>query len=349
MEYFAALDVSMEESKLCVVDGTGRIVREGVSASDPGSIGKVLRGWGMRYRVVGLEAGALSSWLHGGLTGLGFAVVLLETRQAQSVLSGMRNKTDRKDARGLAQLLRTGWYRPVHVKSQGAQDRRALLSARAQVHASLVQIENSLRGLLKAVGARLPRGGRRSLPQAARQAASAWPLLSKGVSSLLATHRVLVAEREKLTRQVMDLARRDADARLLMTVPGVGAIVAVAFAATVDDPGRFARSRSVGAHFGLTARRHQSGEIDRSGRISKCGDRLMRALLFEASTVLLTRVKRWSSLKAWGMAIARRRGLWRARVAVARKLAVIMHRMLVDRTEFRWSAAAAPPATAQAA
>jgi transposase len=167
------------------------------------------------------------------------------------------------------------------------------------------------------------------------------PLLAVAVKSLLAVHAALEREAAGLTKRVVALAGRTPAARRLATVPGVGAITALAFVATIDDPGRFARSRSVGAHLGLTPRRYQSGEIDRGGRISKCGDGLMRALLFEAATVLLTRVRRGSTLKAWGMAVAKRRGLWRARVAVARKLAVILHRMLVDGSEFRWSAEAA--------
>lgn len=338
MEYFAAIDVSMEESKLCVRDGAGRIVRESKAASRPEAIGAVLKGWKLPYAKVGLEAGPLSQWLHAGLTKQGFAAVLLETRQANAVLKSMRNKTDRKDAQGLAQLLRTGWYREVHAKSRPAQDVRALLTARRQVLGSLVQVENSIRGLLKTVGARLPKGGRRAFAARARAAAAAMPLLAEGVESLLAVHATLEREAVRLTKQVVALAGQNEAARRLATVPGVGAITALAFVATVDEPGRFARSRAVGAHLGLTPKRYQSGETDRGGRISKCGDGLMRSLLFEAATVLLTRVRRWSSLKAWGMAVAKRRGLWRARVAVARKLAVILHRMLADGTEFRWSA-----------
>lgn len=339
MKYFAAIDVSMEESKLCVVDESGRIVREGTTGSRPEAIGAVLSGWGLCYAKVGLEAGPLSQWLHAGLRELGYAVVLLETRQANAVLQGMGNKTDRKDARGLAQLLRTGWYREVHAKSLAAQDARALLTARRQVLSSLVQVENSIRGLLKTVGARLAKGGRRDLAARARAAAAAMPRLAEGIEALLAVHATLEREAARLTKRVVALAREDAAARRLMTVPGVGAVTALAFVATIDDPARFARSRAVGAHLGLTPRRYQSGETDRGGRISKCGDGLLRALLFEAATVLLTRVRRWSGLKAWGMAVAKRRGLWRARVAVARKLAVILHRMLADSTEFRWSAA----------
>jgi len=339
MKYFAAIDVSMEESKLCVVDETGLIVREGTSASTPAAICRVLSGWELCYAKVGLEAGPLSHWLHAGLKERGHSAVLLETRQANAVLKGMGNKTDRKDARGLAQLLRTGWYREVHAKSEAAQDIRALLVARSQVLSSLVQVENSIRGLLKTVGARLPKGGRRELPARARAAAAAMPLLSEGIDALLAVHATLTREASRLTKRVVALAREEAAARRLMTVPGVGAVTALAFVATIDDPARFQHSRSVGAHLGLTPKRYQSGETERGGRISKCGDGLLRSLLFEAATVLLTRVRRWSSLKAWGMAVAKRRGQWRARVAVARKLAVILHRMLADGTDFRWAAA----------
>jgi transposase len=140
-----------------------------------------------------------------------------------------------------------------------------------------------------------------------------------------------------LDRKVMKLARNNAHVRQFMTAPGIGPVTALCFLATIDDPRRFKRSRSVGAYVGLTTRRYASGEIEWTGRISKCGDKMLRGYLHEAANVLLTRVAKWSALKAWGIRLAKRSGLRKAKVAVARKLAVILHRMWIESTEFRWS------------
>ncbi len=161
---------------------------------------------------------------------------------------------------------------------------------------------------------------------------------------MLRARAALRAEYAALHREVLRIVRLDADCRRMMTVPGVGAIVAVTFKAAVDDPGRFKRSRDVGAHFGLTPKRYQSGEVDRSGHISKTGDAQVRTALFEAAHVMLLRVQRFSALKAWALRVARTRGLKRAKVALARKLAVVLHRLWVDGTEFRWNRKAAASA-----
>ena len=161
---------------------------------------------------------------------------------------------------------------------------------------------------------------------------------------MLRARAALRGEYAALHREVLRIVRNDAVCRRLMTVPGVGAIVAVTFKAAIDDPGRFKHSRDVGAHFGLTPKRHQSGEVDRSGHISKTGDAQVRTVLFEAAHVMLLRVQRFSALKAWALRVARSRGLKRAKVALARKLAVVLHRLWVDGTEFRWSREAAASA-----
>src|ERR1700688_4363743 len=163
------------------------------------------------------------------------------------------------------------------------------------------------------------------------------PELIAAIRPLLEARNAVGQQVSELDRKVMRLARQEAQVRRFMTVPGVGPITALAFKATIDDPARFARSRSVGAYVGLTSRRHASGEVDWTGRISKCGDAMLRSYLFEAAGVLLTRVPKWSAVKAWGVRLAKRNGLRKAKVAVARKLAVILHRMWIDGTEFNWS------------
>ncbi len=336
MEYFAAIDVSLELSSVCVVDGTGRIVREAKVASEPDALVRYLRESGLVLTRVGLEAGPLSQWLHAGLTEAGFEAVLLETRHVKAALGAMTMKTDRNDARGMAQMIRMGWFRPVHAKTVPAQEIRALLVARKQLQARLNDLELCLRGILRGFGLKLGEVAKGRFEARVRELVAGQRTLEGLAEPMLRARAALRAESAAVHREVLRIVRVDADCRRMMTVPGVGAIVAVTFKAAVDDPGRFRRSRDVGAHFGLTPKRHQSGEVDRSGHISKTGDAQVRTALFEAAHVVLLRVRRFSALKAWALRVARARGLKRAKVALARKLAVVLHRLWVDGTEFRW-------------
>jgi transposase len=345
MECFAAIDVSLEASSVCVVDQTGKIVRERKAPSEPAALAEALAGLPGALVRIGLEAGPLSQWLHAGLTKLDLPVVCLETRHLKATLKAMPNKTDRNDARGMAQVVRTGWYKEVHVKSLPAQETRALLAARQLLVRQVKDIALSLRGLLRNFGLKLGTVGKAGLAQRVRELVARTPRLAMIVEPLLAAHAACRRELGRLHRQVLALARDDEVCQRLMTAPGVGPVVALAFTSAVDDPGRFARSRAVGAHFGLTPKRFQSGEVDRTGHITRAGDDMMRTLLYEAATVILGRNPRWSMLKAWGVRLAQRQGIKRARVGVARKLATILHRMWRDATEFRWGR---EPATAAA-
>jgi len=344
MEYFAAIDVSLELSSVCVVDGTGRIVREAKVASEPDALVRYLRGSGLVLTRVGLEAGPLSQWLHAGLIEAGFEAVLLETRHVKAALGAMTMKTDRNDARGMAQMIRMGWFRPVHAKTVPAQEIRALLVARKQLQARLNDLELCLRGILRGFGLKLGDVAKGRFEARVRELVAGQRTLEGLAEPMLRARAALRAEYAAVHREVLRIVRLDADCRRMMTVPGVGAIVAVTFKAAVDDPGRFKRSRDVGAHFGLTPKRHQSGEVDRSGHISKTGDAQVRTALFEAAHVMLLRVQRFSALKAWALRVARTRGLKRAKVALARKLAVVLHRLWVDGTAFRWNREAAASA-----
>jgi transposase len=336
MEYFAAIDVSLELSSVCVVDGTGRIVRETKVASEPDALVKCLRESGLVLTRVGLEAGPLSQWLHAGLREAGLETVLLETRHVKAALGAMTMKTDRNDARGMAQMIRMGWFRPVHAKTIAAQEIRALLVARKQLQARLNDLELCLRGILRGFGLKLGDPAKGRFEARVRELVAGQATLERLAEPMLRARAALRTEFAALHREVLRIVRGDADCRRMMTVPGVGAIVAMTFKAAIDDPGRFKRSRDVGAHFGLTPKRYQSGEVDRSGHISKTGDAQMRTALFEAAHVMLLRVQRFSALKAWALRVARARGLKRAKVALARKLAVVLHRLWVDGTEFRW-------------
>lgn len=336
MKYFAGLDVSLEETAVCVVDETGRIVKEVRAASEPKALIQALQGMDLTLERIGLEACSLTAWLHEGLVQAGLPAICIETRQANAAMKTMPNKTDRNDARALAQIMRTGWFRQVHVKSRQCRLWRSLLVARRTVLNEMRSIENVVRAILREAGLKLGTPSRTAFADRVRDIAGSDALVMALVAPLLAILATMLRELARLTKQVLDIVRREKTCRRLMSVPGVGPITALAFRATIDRPDRFRRSRDVGAHLGLTPARYQSGETDIQGKISRCGDELARTALYEAAHTLLVRSKKWSSLRAWGMKIAKHRGMARARVAVARKLAVVLHRMWSNETEFRF-------------
>jgi len=335
MDHYAGIDVSLEYSSVCVMEAGGKIVREGKVLSEP----EALLGWFGALSVsvtrIGLEAGPLSQWLYARLRQAGLAVELLETRHVRNAFKIMPVKTDRKDARGIADLMRLGWFRPVHCKSLPAQETRALLTARKLLQAKLHDIELSLRGILRGFGLKVGRTTPARFEARIRELVDGHPSLQVIAASLLAVRATLWREFNAFEKRVRALARQDTCARLLMSIPGVGTIVALTYASAIDDPGRFKSSKTVGAHFGLTPKKHQSGETDRCGRISKIGDRAVRTALYEAAHIILTKpLKGATALKSWAMRLAKRAGMNKAKVALARKLAVIMHRMLADGTTF---------------
>ena len=348
MDYYAGLDVSLEETAICVVDGTGRIVKEARAASEPVALAVALNQFDLPLERIGLEACSLTAWLHEGLRAAGLPAICIETRQANAAMKTMPNKTDRNDARALAQIMRTGWFRQVHVKSRQCRLWRSLLVARRTVLNEMRSIENVVRAILRDACLKLGTPGRPAFAGHVRELAGDDPVVMQLVEPLLAVLASMLGALAMLTKQVMDLVKMEAVCLRLMSVPGVGPITALAFLATIDQPDRFKRSRDVGAHLGLTPARYQSGETDIQGKISRCGDELARTALYEAAHTLLVRSKKWSSLRAWGMKIARHRGMARARVAVARKLAVILHRMWSDGAEFRLGKDPADGATAAA-
>ena len=341
MDYFAAIDVSLEQSSVCVVDDTGNIIREAKVASEPEALAAWFEASGLKFARIGLEAGPLSQWLHAGLTAAGFVVILIETRHLKAALGAMKVKTDRNDARGMAQLIRMGWFRPVHVKTVPAQEVRALLTARQLLQHKLHDVELGIRGLLRGFGLKVGKVSDGKYEARIRELATGHPMLEPVTAAMLQARGSLRAEYAKLHRMLLRIVRADAVCRRLMTAPGVGAVVAVTYRTAVDDPTRFRKSRDLGPYFGLTPSKYQSGEVDRTGRITKVGDVMVRTVLFEAANVILSRVARFSTLKAWALRIAKRRGAKRAKVALARRLAVVLHRMWVDGTDFRWRKTAA--------
>lgn len=338
MRHFVGLDVSLRSVALCIVNDDGDIVFERAIDCEVEAIDHCLRKFGCPITKLGFEAGVMSQMLFHGLQGLGYDVVCMEARQVNAALSAMRNKTDKNDARGIAQVVRSGWYQPVHMKSRESHYIRAMLSSRKAVLRKCVDLENEIRGLFKTFGTRLPSTlSHYRFDDTVRPIIEADEGLAFALLPMLEARGALFAQFREMDKRVKQIAAQDPVCNLLMTTPGVGAMTAMHFKSAVDDPARFKSSRTVAAHFGLTPRRFQSGEIDNPGRISRAGDTEVRAALYTAANALLTRIKETSPLKAWGLRIVKRRGHKRGTVAVARKLAVIMHRMWVNGTPYRWS------------
>lgn len=342
MKHYAGLDVSVKETSVCIVDEAGRIIRELKVPSHPQDLVDALKDPTWRLDRIGLEAGPLSQWLFSGLAEAGLPVVCIETRHTKAFLKAQVNKSDRNDARGIAQMMRVKLFRPVHVKTLTSQKRRALLTARKILQDKAVAIENDIRGLLRNFGLKVGVVGVGKFDDRVRELVEGMPELVEIMDPLLVARQKLRQTFAALHRKLLSIVRDDGVCRRLMTIPGVGPVVSLAFKSTIDIPARFKNSKAVGPSLGLTPVLNQSGESLRVGRVSLCGDDMMRALLYEAAQVMMTRVQKWSWLKAWAMNVAKRRGLKKAIVALARRLAVIMHRIWVDGSVFRWTNKAIP-------
>jgi transposase len=335
MEHYAGIDVSLEYSSVCVVDATGKIVREAKVASEREALIDWFGSLGVELVRIGLEAGPLSQWLYAAMKQASLAIELLETRHVSDAFKAMPVKSDRNDARNIAQLMRLGWFRPVHCKSVAAQEVRAMLTARKLVQSKLLDVENSLRGILRGFGLKVGKTTGTGFSGRIHELVKGHPSLEVIAEALLKVRAVLSSEFKAFEKRAYRMSMADAKARLLMSTPGVGPIISLTYASAIDDPARFTSSKQAGSHFGLTPKKYQSGETDRSGRISKIGDASVREALYQAGHIILTKpIKGCSQLKSWAMRIARRAGMNKAKVALARKLAVIMHRMLKDGVPF---------------
>jgi transposase len=334
MKLFVGLDVSLEKTAICVISEHGKIMREAQAASDPDALTHWISELDGTVTAVGLEAGPLSQWLHRGLTEAGLDIVLMETRQVKGALKAMPIKTDRRDAEGIARLLHLGWFRPVHCKSVSAQEVRAVLNARKAVQQGFIALEMSLRGLLRNFGLKVGTISRGRFEQRIRELTTGNPMLEAAAEPMLRARSSLRQELAGLERRVRQLAQQDPACCRMMSMPGVGAVVALTYRSAVDDPGRFKSSKKVGPWAGLTPSRNQSGERDVSSGITKAGDVNLRRALCQAATVMMHR-GRATWLRTWAAQVARRRGSKRAMVALARRIGVILHRMWVEDADFR--------------
>ncbi|WEX91537.1 IS110 family transposase (plasmid) [Sinorhizobium garamanticum] len=341
MNQYIGLDVSLKDTAISIREDGKRIWR-GKCPSDPNLLAQMIRKKAPRARRVVFETGPLSTWFYHALTSEGLPAVCIEARHAQKVLNETLNKTDANDADGLAQLAEAGFYKAVRVKSFDAMMARTLVAAREQLLNISTQLGNQIRGLMKTFGLIIPKGKGRVFDGDVRKLLDGNVELAKIILPLLEAWYDIRKRAADLGRQLLIVARRSEATKLLMTIPGIGAVTAVSYVTAIENPENFRTSRSVGAWLGLTTRRYQSGEVDYDGHISRRGDNRLRGLLYEAATVLLTRTsaRTESSLKRWGLKLRERLGFKRAAVAVARKLAVIMHSMLKTGEVFNASAGA---------
>ena len=341
MKHFAGLDVSLKEISICVVDADGGVVERGTAPSDPDGVAGWFRNRSLTPDCVVHESGQLSIWMQRGLVRLGLPAVCIDARKAHKTLSARLNKSDAADAEGLAQLARTGWFTPVHVRSDAADGLRSLIGARDRLVRLRIDLEGHVRGSLKTFGIRMTGIRRGHQRQAFRdQLAAAGetdPVLRLIADVFIAAHATLCRAAAELEAILKQQANQHPVAQRLMTIPGVGPVVSLSFIALVDDPNRFRRTSDVGAFLGLTPRRYQSGDVDWSGRISKCGDRAMRGLLVQAASCILREIGRFSALKSWAVRLAARRGYSKAAVATARKIAVLMLTLWKNGTEYNWN------------
>jgi transposase len=336
MDLFIGLDVALAVTAICVLNAHGKVARETTAASEPEALVAALRALSGNVIAVGLETGPLSQWLHKHLTEAGFEAVLMETRQVKGALKAMPIKTDRRDAFGIARLLQMGWFRPVHCKSVSAQEMRAVLSTRKSLQQALINLELSLRGVLRNFGLKMGAVTRVRFEARVRELVDGNRMLEQAAAPVLRARDELRKELAGLEKLLRDLAKTDPDCRLMMTMPGVGAIVALTMRSAVDDPGRFHSSKDIGPWAGLTPRRNQSGEHDVIGQITRAGDAALRTALYQAAnTVLCRSAPSW--LKAWALRVTARRVRKRAAVALARRIGVVLHRMWCNGTEFRFT------------
>jgi transposase len=323
MKHYVGLDVSMKETFICIEDDLGRIVYQGHSKTDPERIAERLKKSQLAIERVGIESGSISHWLVDNLKKWGIPAICIDARKMAAVLSVQVNKTDKNDARGIAQAMRCGLYKEVEQKSQRAIEINTLMGCRKVLVEQKIQTTNAIRGFLKTYGIRLGATTDANFVQKAKEALSdEYSIAKMGIEALLDSLTMIYKKLKQLTEQVGALAESNDDAKRLMGISGIGSITAMSYIAEIDNPMRFTNARAVGAYLGMTPTQYSSGEIKRQGRVSKCGSSEVRSLLTEAGIVILTRTKSWSKLKAWGLKIQRKKALLHNALLHARPLSM---------------------------
>lgn len=345
MSYYTGLDISMKETAVCIVNDEGKIVKEGTVSTDPLAIATYLEKSGFSSTKVALESGCLSHWLIEELRKLKVPAICVDARHIAAVLATTINKTDKNDARGIANAVRCNMYREVYAKSKNSIELNTLLAARKCLVEQKTTFTNTIRGLLKAYGIRIAQSATTNMFfEYVKTKVAELPGFAKfGLEEILKTAESLHNQVKAFEKIIKNLAKDDIEIKRLQTVPGIGPITAMNFRSEIDDPKRFQKSKSVGAYLGMTPTQYSSGETQKQGRISKCGSKELRHLLMEAGFVVITRSTKWSKLKAWGIMLMKKHGLKKAALAVGRKLAVIMHRMMITGEEYKYEGSKLKP------
>jgi transposase len=337
MKHYMGLDASMKRTFICIMNEQGKIIHEGSEKTEPSLIANYLSKNGFKDMVVGFESGALSHYLIKGFKEKGIEGICMDARKLSPILALKINKTDKNDARGIAEALRANMYTRVHCKPAESVERSILLVSRRALIDQQTHLKNTVRGILKNYGIRLGSiGAKKFSSTVTKYLEERAEIVRISIAALLSAFDHVLKEIDTIDKKMLELAGQDKEVRQLMTIPGIGPVTALTYKTEIFDPTRFKKSKSVGAYIGMTPTQYSSGELQRQGRISRCGPSELRSLLVEAGIVVLTRSKKWSKLKAWGLKIMKKKGLKKAALAVGRKLAVIMHRMLIEEKEFMY-------------
>ncbi len=337
MTNYAGLDISMKETSIAIVNAQGKYVFETVCETDPDIIAKTLNDSGLALEKIGLESGCLSFWLLDELKQLGLATTCIESKQMATIIALKVNKTDRNDARLIANAMRCNLYKEVYPKAKESIEIGLQMGARRTLVNIRTGLKNSIRGFIKAYGIRLGTVSHQKFPEAVRSSVKSCESgVQIAIEGLLKTYEEACRNITNSEDELEKLCKTDPVIELFQSIPGVGTITALTYKAVIDSPHRFLNPRDVGAYLGLTPNQYSSGDTVRQGGISKCGSSELRNLLVECATVILTRTKGWTKLKAWGLKIMKRSGIKKAAAAVARKLAIIMLRIWQTGQAFIW-------------
>jgi len=337
MTYYAGLDVSMKETSIAIVDAKGKIIFETACETDPEIIAKALNDSNLVLEKIGLESGCLSFWLIEELKRLSVNAICIESRKKATIIALKVNKTDRNDARLIADAMRCNLYTEVYHKNKEAIDVGLQMGARRTLVDTRTKLKNSIRGFLKAYGVRLGAVSHQKFPEAVRFfIKSCEDVVQAAIEGLLKSYEEVCKNIEDAEKWIEKMCDKDPVIKLFESIPGVGTITALTYKAVIDNPYRFKNLRDIGAYLGLTPNQYSSGDTVKQGRISKCGCSELRTLLVECATVILTRTTGWTRLKAWGLKIMKRSGLKKASAAIARKLAIIMLKMWQTGQMFIW-------------
>lgn len=337
MKYYTGLDVSLKTTAICIVNEEGKTIFEETVATDPSTIATVIAETNLAIERIAIESGSISHWLGQELGKRGLPIICIDAYKMSKVLSIKINKTDKNDARLIAEALRCNFYSQVQPKTQVNAELQVLLNSRRTLKNIATQLKNTIRGHLKLFGIFLgPLGALKFAEKVRIAVQDKQENVKIALHGLLGTYLSTIQEVRILDDKIETIARDDEDVKLLKTIPGVGTLTALTFKVYVGDPNRFKTSKAVGAYFGMTPKQYSSGETQRQGKISKRGESEMRFLLHEAASVMLYRTKSWSKHKAWAQKLKKKKGHKKTMMALGRKLSTTMHKMLKTRKSFEF-------------